>query len=281
MHRSTTTALLLALFMPALAGAAQECKFSAQRDFDVDAAGLKTLALDLGSSDAQVEGVAGLGKVEVRARACASRAEWLDQLTVEQQRSGERLSVTPQVRHDALNFSLGGSSYAWIDLHVRVPAALAIDLKAASGDAKVHDVAALDFDLASGDLQVQSVAGMLAGTLASGDIEGRDVGALDLRRVASGDAQLSGVRGDARVGAVASGDVTLTQVGGGVTVGSVGSGDLRLTQVARDVHIDRLGSGDVDVQDVGGDLTVRHKGSGDLQHRNVRGKVELPRHATE
>ena len=41
----------LTALIPALA-AANECRFTAQHDFDVDAAGLKTLAFSLGSSDA-------------------------------------------------------------------------------------------------------------------------------------------------------------------------------------------------------------------------------------
>ena len=188
--------------------AADHCQFTAQRDFDVDAAGLKTLALQLASTDAHVEGVAGLTKVEVRGRACASQQDWLDKLTVEQQRSGDRLVVTPHEEHSGSNWSLVGSNYAWIDLRVRVPASLAIDIHSASGDADVRDVAALAFQSASGDLRVEKVAGAFSAEVASGDIDGNDVGSLDLRRTASGDIRLRNVHGEARVGNVGSGDIT-------------------------------------------------------------------------
>ena len=63
--------LFLIVLVPVI-GLADECRFTAQRDFDVDVAGLKTLAIALESHDVEVEGVSGLTKVEVRGRACAS-----------------------------------------------------------------------------------------------------------------------------------------------------------------------------------------------------------------
>ena len=280
MRRMFLSLLFLAP-LASVASAADNCKFTAQRDFDVDAAGLKTLALQLASTDAHVEGVAGLTKIEVRGRACASQQDWLDKLTVSQQRSGDRLVVTPHEEHDGMNWSISGSNYAWIDLRVRVPAALAIDIQSASGDADVRDVAALDFKSASGDLHVESIAKAFGAEVASGDIEGKDVGSLDLRRTASGDIRLRNVRGDARIGNVGSGDITLEHVDGGVEIGSVGSGDLNVSHVARDVRVNSIGSGDMSVEDVGGDFVVRSRGSGDLHQHGVRGKVDVPKDEEE
>lgn len=280
MHRMFLSLLFLAPLV-SVASAADNCKFTAQRDFDVDAAGLKTLALQVASTDAHVEGVAGLTKIEVRARACASQQDWLDKLTVEQRRSGDRLVVTPHEEHSGINWSLAGSTYAWVDLRVRVPAALAVDIHSASGDADVRDVAALAFESASGDLRVENVAGVFSAEVASGDIEGKDVGSLDLRRTASGDIRLRNVRGDARVGNVGSGDITLEHVDGGVEIGSVGSGDLNVSHVAHDVRVNSIGSGDMSVEDIGGDFVVRSRGSGDLHQHGVRGKVDVPKDEEE
>jgi DUF4097 and DUF4098 domain-containing protein YvlB len=275
MRRMFLSLLFLAPFV-SVASAADHCQFTAQRDFDVDAAGLKTLALQLGSSDAHVEGVAGLTKVEVRGRACASQQDWLDKLTVEQQRSGDRLVVTAHEDHSGMSWGMG-SSYAGIDLRVRVPTSLAIDVHSASGDADVRGVASLAFQSASGDLQVDGIAGALVVEVASGDIEGKDLGSLDARSIASGDVRLRNVRGDARIGRVASGDVTLDHVGGVVDVGSVGSGDLRVSHVTRDVRVESIGSGDVEASDVGGNFTVVRGGHGDVRHHDVRGKVDVPK----
>ena len=269
-------AIVLFALAPAFAVADTNCTFTAHRDFDVDAAGLKDLAFRLGSSDLVVEGVQGLAKVEVRGRACASEEAWLADLKIDQQRSGDRLTLTPQ-QGRATNWRWFESSYAYIDLEVRVPASMAIDIKASSGDSKVRNVASLDYDGSSGDLIADKIAGLLALELSSGDVQASNIGSADVRGVSSGDLTLRDVRGDVQVGRVGSGDLRLDNVGGGVTIGNVGSGDVTIGHVERNVSVDSLGSGDLDVADVGGDLTLRRKGSGDVHDRGVRGKVDVPR----
>lgn len=259
---------------PLLAGA-NECQFSAQHDFDVDAAGLKTLALALGSTDVVVEGVKGLAHVEVRAKACASEQAWLDGLVVQQQRADDRLTLTPQVgRHAGDN--LFHSSYAYIDLRVRVPSALAVDIASHSGDASVRDVAALDFDSSSGDLQVGNIAGTLALKLSSADVEGAGAGAVAVRSTASGDVSLRDIRGNVQVTRAGSGDLHFSQVGGSVAIGTVGSGDVSVSHVGHDVSVDSIGSGDVDVDEVGGNFSVRANGSGNVHQSAVHGTVSIP-----
>src|SRR5665213_178806 len=177
--------VFLAALVPMFAGA-NECRFTAQHDFEVDAAGLNTVAFALGSTDVTVEGVPGLAKVEVRGKAWASDQAWLAELTVDQQRSGDRVTITPHERHDT-NGSWFHSSYAYIKLHVRVPAALAVDIKGSSGDADVSNVASVD-----------------------------------VRRTSSGDLTLHDVRGDVKVARSGSGDLAFDTVSGSVGIGSVG-----------------------------------------------------------
>ena len=264
----------LLVLLPALA-AANECQFTARHDFDVDAAGLATVAFALGSTDVVVEGVADLSKVEVRGRACASEQDWLAGLGVDQQRSGDRLTITPHERRDT-NWNWFHSSYAYIELHVRVPARLAIDIHGSSGDANVSNVAALVFDASSGDLEVDKVAGPLTVAVSSGDVSGGDVGSLEVRRTSSGDITLHDVRGDVKVAGTGSGDLHFDNVGGSVAIGSVGSGDVSANHVERDVTLDSIGSGDVSVDGIGGNFTVRSQGSGDVRHHDVRGTVSVP-----
>ncbi len=267
--------LFLISLVPAIA-AAHDCAFTAQRDFDVDAAGLSTLALELGSTDAIVEGVPGLAKVELRGKICASDQAWLAGLTVDQQRAGDRLTITPHADR-ASNWSWFGSSYAYMELRVRVPATLAVNIKGSSGDAEVSGVAALNFDMNSGDLQVRHIAGPLTIEVSSGDVTGEDVGALEVQRTSSGDINLRDVRGDVKVGRSGSGDLHFEHVAGGVRIGSVGSGDVSLSHVGRDVDVDSIGSGDISVDGVGGDFTLHSRGSSDVHHHDVRGKVSVPR----
>lgn len=267
--------LFLIALAPAFAGAS-ECRFTAQHDFDVDAAGLRSLAFALGSSDLHVEGVPGLDKIEVRAKACASDQAWLAALDVGQRRDGDRLSLTANTDRDS-NWSWFGSSYASIDMRVRVPAGLAVQVVSGSGDVDARALASLDYKAGSGDLQANRIKEALAIEVGSGDVKGSDVGSVDIRGTSSGDIQLRDVRGDVRVGGAGSGDLQFDNVGGGVSIGSVGSGDVVLAHVDGDASVDSIGSGDVSAREIGGNFTVRTNGSGDIHHSGVRGTVSVPR----
>lgn len=272
--------LVAAALMPALTHA-EDCKFSEQRDFDVDAASLKTLALDLGASDATIEGVAGLTKVEVRGRICASSKEGLAPFQVEHKREGDRLIVTARHQSSAVNISIGGVRYAGLKLAVRVPSALAVVVKAAAGDVDVRGVAALDFDTDAGDLNVNDVSGEVRLRLDAGDVKGGKLGSLHVLSSAAGDIALSGVRGDVAIDDVSTGDVVLEDIGGSVAVKRLETGDLHLRHVARDVRVESMDTGDLQVEDVGGDLTVRSHGMGDISHSGVRGKIDIPRESDD
>ena len=267
--------VLLLAAVPGLAVAADGCKFTAQRDFDVDAAGLRNATFKLGASDLHIEGVPGLAKVEVRARACASDQDWLAGLTVDQQRSGDVLTVTANTERNT-GWHWFESSYAWIELRVRVPAELAIATDGGSADVDARGLASLDFSAGSGDLEADRIAGALTTSAGSGDIRADDVGSVEVRRTGSGDITLRNVRGDARVARAGSADLRFEQVGGNVVVERVGSGDVTAEHVQRDVTIGSIGSGDIDVSEIGGNLTVRAKGSGDVHQSGVRGTVSLP-----
>lgn len=255
---------------------ANECRYSAERNFDIDPAGLHALAFKLGSSDLQVRGVAGLAQIEVRGRACASAEASLAGLTIDQSRAGDRVTLTPN-QASQQTFSLFGSNYAYVDLDVRVPATLSIEVKSTSGDASIVDVAALDFDSHSGDLIVHHVGGEVAVEVHSGDVRAEDVGSLEVRRAGSGDVRASKVHGDIKAGHVGSGDLGFDDVGKSVHVESIGSGDVTVDRAAGDVVVGSIGSGDITVNDIGGDFVVKKAGSSDIHHHGVKGKVDVPK----
>jgi DUF4097 and DUF4098 domain-containing protein YvlB len=255
---------------------AYQCQFSAERNLDIDPAGLHALAFEIGSSDLHVRGVPGLAKVEVHGKACASEESKLAGLTVEQARSGDRVTVTPHQSNEQ-TFSVFGSNYAYIDLEVRVPEKLAVEVKSRSGDADIADIGSLDFSSHSGDLILHRVAGDVAVEVHSGDIIADEVGSLTVRHAGSGDVKAHGVRGEVKVGNVGSGDLGFNDISRGVHVDSVGSGDVTVNHAGGDVVIGSVGSGDISVASIGGDFRVGAAGSGDIHHRDVKGKIELPR----
>ncbi|MDR3389153.1 MAG: DUF4097 family beta strand repeat-containing protein [Rudaea sp.] len=267
--------LILCLFAGS-AFAAFPCSYSAERNLDIDPAGLHALVLKLGSSDLKARGVPGLARIEVRGKACASEESKLAALTIDQSRNGDRLTVTPN-QASAQTFSVFGSNYAYIDLEVRVPATLPVEVKASSGDADIADIAALDFDSHSGDLIVHHVSSDVVVEVHSGDVKADDLGSLEVRRAGSGDVHARNVHGEVKVGHIGSGDLGFDDVAKSVRVESVGSGDITVNRAGGDVVIGSIGSGDVNVSDIGGDFTVQSAGSGDIHHHGVKGKISVPR----
>src|ERR1700709_972692 len=138
------SAIVSTLILFSAGAMANECAFEEPRNLDIDVAGLRTLETTLGSSDLRAEGVASLTKIEVRGRACSSDQARLAGLTIDQRRDGDTVSLaTHQADHQT--FSTFGSNYAYIDLQVRMPLALALRVRSNSGDADLKNLSSLDF----------------------------------------------------------------------------------------------------------------------------------------
>lgn len=267
--------VLLLTALPFAAGAV-ECRYSAPRNADLDAAGLRTLLLKLGSSNLDIQGVAGLNKVEVRGTACASDPAWLKDLQIGTSRNGDRAAVLAQNNRHEFNISLFGSSYAYLKLQVRVPAMLAINIGSGSGGVHASNLASLDFDSGSGDLVADHIAGALGVRLGSADVKAHQVGSVDLHGTGSGNVQVTGVRGDVQADHSGSGDLDFRDVRGSVKIGSTGSGGVTLNAIGGNTKVGSTGFGDVTANGVGGDFTVRSTGSGDVRYHDVKGKVSVP-----
>lgn len=273
--RKTILALLLTT-APLVASAA-DCRYSAPRNADLDAAGLNSLLLTLGSTDLDIQSAPGLNKVEVRGTACASDASWLKDLQMSASRNGAQATV--DTRHDrgGITFSLFGSSYAYLKLQVRVPASLAVRIDSGSGDVNASNLASLDFSSGSGDLTADHITGALALKLGSADVKAQHVGSVDLNKTGSGDVRVDGVSGDVQAAHSGSGDLAFSNVGGNVNIGATGSGDVTLDNISHDARVGSTGSGDVTANGVGGNFTVGASGSGDIHQQNVKGKVSVPK----
>mgnify|MGYP001597854504 CR=1 FL=1 len=126
-------ASLLALSFTAMG--AEQCRYSAPRNAEINAAGLKLLTVQIGPDDLVIQGEPGLTNIVVRGTACASDQGWLSEIKLEAGRHGDTASVVAHDRDHAINFSLFGSSYAYMKLDVRVPQSLAIKLLLGAFDA--------------------------------------------------------------------------------------------------------------------------------------------------
>ena len=178
--------------------------------------------------------------------------------------------VTPEA-----NWSWG-DTYAYLDLEVRVPASLALEVQDSSGDVQVEDVAALTKRDGSGKIECCRVdrGGRIADS--SGDIDVRNAGSVVVDDDSSGDIELSDIGGDARIERDSSGDIDLADIQGNAMVEVDSSGDIEFTRIKGSASVDRDSSGGIRAEDVGGDFVVRIDGSGGIHHHGVAGRVDIP-----
>lgn len=245
------------LLLPVAAFAAAPCKYQAPRNLQINLTGINAVQIELHSHNMHVTGSPTQQGLVVTGHACASDSVALKELQVTQRRVGDQLLLDIGGDTHAA-FTLFGSSYAYLDLNLQLPARLPIALHIGSGDATVNNVQQLQGSVNSGDLHVRRVSGKYTASVGSGDIDASDLGSLEIGSIGSGDFKAERVKGDVKIGIIGSGDVLLRHVGGSV-------------------RADTLGSGGLNVKDVGGDLSLGAKGSGDVNHARVKGKLNLPR----
>ena len=158
MLRAATFILLTAL---PLAAFAEDCEYRADRSLDIDAKGVSLFKLDTGAGDLVVEGVAGLATIEVRGKACASDKDAVAGIQFAQQREGSTVSVGTVIPDESNNsWSLFGNHYRYLDVRVRMPAGIKLDLRDSSGDLEVSGLTnGLDLKDSSGDITADGVKG--------------------------------------------------------------------------------------------------------------------------
>lgn len=272
---ATIKPLLFALaLLPGVALADEHCKFSQPQAMDLALAGVKAVVFEVNSHDLRLQASPG-ARAALSGRACASSQDLLGQLSLTQEKVGDKLVVRLQRESRGLNIGFG-SSYAWLDITGTLPDTLLVQLKVGSGDASLSGAQAMSADVGSGDVKARDIKALATAAVGSGDIELDNVGALHVVSIGSGDVRVGGVRGDARVGSIGSGDLELRDVQGNVEIDSIGSGDADIGSVRGTVGLGTLGSGDLRVRDAGS-LRVRHTGSGSVDHSGIRGAVELPK----
>ncbi len=255
MKRALILAGGLAACVDAQAVAAAGCPFQEPREAKLEVAGATSLRLIARAGTLDLGGVPGAREVTVAGQACASSAGALAGVKLRAERQGSQIVVEALVAEDATPLA-GGPA---LDLVVRVPASLAVEVSDTSGPLEIRGVGALRLEDGSGEALVEDVAG---------DVTLRDdAGDLTVRRV-------GGALSILRDG---SGQIDVVDVRGSVTIDEDGSGGIRVEKVGGSVRVERDGSGSIDVRDVAGDFVVEQDGSGGIRHEGVKGRVSLPK----
>lgn len=266
---------LAAASAPALADDDRACRHSAPQSLVLDIGDARLVEFRVGASKLRLGGKPGRS-ANLQGRACASSADDLARLQLEQSREGDRLVVRLNLEQRE-GWSFFGNHYAYFDLSGTVPDDMPVEVSVGSGDAWLRDLSGLGLIVGSGDAEARGIRGEVRATVGSGDITLEDIGSLDGGSIGSGDLAARNVRGDARVGSIGSGDLDLRGVGGRVEIGSIGSGDADLERIGGSLDVGSVGSGDIDASGIGGDLRVRSLGSGSVDHSGVAGQVDIPR----
>ena len=170
-----------------------------------------------------------------------------------------------------------GNSARWfgespkIDLTIKMPKQLALDIQDGSGFIELENLGGL--------LQIEDGSGYIKAKDILADIKIDDgSGNIDLSNVkgkvkihdGSGGIEISNVGESVEI-KDGSGRIELSEIGGKVELDD-GSGDLSVKNAKGHVTIDD-GSGDITVESLKGGLTVLNAGSGRLSMKNVEGEI--------
>lgn len=229
-----------------------DCRLSADRTAEVDAAGIRTVVIGAEAGDLAVHGT-GTARVLAKGRACANSEETLAAIRIETRRDGDTLHVDAILPDNHHPFNLRS-----LDLSIELPATLVVRIADSGGDIEVENVAGVRVEDSSGDIEIETV---------NGNVEVSD---------SSGDVVIADVTGNVLIPVDSSGDLVFRRVHGGVHVRTDSSGSIVASEINGDVTIDSDSSGGIKVSQVGGDFTVANDSSGDIEHRSVLGKVSIP-----
>ena len=250
-------ALMIILLVAVLA-----CVQAAQsrETLSLDASGCKSMHIDCGAGYLKVKGEDNLEQIEVKAILHVKGIAESDlpsfkkeYVTLKLDKVGSKAVLTAEIESGFSLATLFGSHDARIDLEIRLPRRLALDVEDGSGDSEIRFI--------DGDLQLED---------GSGDILLEEIGGSVEIDDGSGDMILTDLKGKVKIDD-GSGDIELKNSGADVMVED-GSGEIRIFQVMGSVEIDD-GSGDIIIDGVEKDVTIEEAGSGDVRIRNVKGKV--------
>lgn len=247
--------ILVCALLAAPAAQAWDCAHEKEIERSLDLSGSEELVVKAAAGDLAIRGGAGSEAV-IRGKLCVSDKDWLEHEVLVTE-AGRRAEIAVDLP-DASGWSLTGNRYAYLDLDIRVPAGIALDVSDSSGDVEIEGVAAVRVKDSSGDLELQDIGGPVVVEDSSGDIE------------------LSEIRGDVTVESDSSGDIEGEGITGNVLVERDSSGGIYFEGVSGNVTVERDSSGDIVARDIGGDVTVLRDGSGEIRTANVSGKVSTP-----
>jgi DUF4097 and DUF4098 domain-containing protein YvlB len=248
---------MVCLLFGAVANTVAGYENETERRLQLDAGSIETLKIDSGQGFLKIKGVKGLDRIEVQATITVKNADEGDmerfveksvELTLEKQ--GSKAKLISRFNRGVFS-SIFGKRSGRIDLTVRVPYTMALDIEDGSGLIEVSDIGGnVDLDDGSGSLEMHHVNGNVRIDDGSGSIDISDISGNVEIEDGSGSITMKKVGGDVSIDDN-SGSIQVYDIGGSVVVDD-GSGGITIDGVDKDVEIKRAGSGGVSIDNVKG-----------------------------
>jgi hypothetical protein len=247
--------LALGAAVPVLAACSHRgAERSATRTEHIPVAGAALFKLSVGAGFLRVEGSSGTDEIAITGVAHAVSPAQLDAIQLVTHRIADTIFVSFSIPRRSLIQIRRSPS---VDVVVRLPSSLALDVVDGAGDAIFRNVGPFRLTHGDGNLDVDSVAGSVDVTDGEGDMV------------------LANVNGDVRI-VDGAGSIHLSTIKGSVTIPSDGSGEIQAIDVSGDLSVGAKESGEVFARGVGGNLAVTANGNGSIEYHDVRGHVTIP-----
>jgi len=252
-----TLLVFLLLYQFSTSAEASDCKYEKNISLQMDLGNSETLSIDARAGDLDIKGVDGSNQAVIEGHVCVSKKAWLEASQIDIS-DGKHAKIAVNLPKESSGWSLSGNSYKYIDLRIKVPADLALNVRDSSGDISMENIGAVDLQDSSGDIEIQQSAGPVVVRDSSGDIVIQHIRTdVIIESDSSGDIELQDIKGNARVERDSSGDITFDDIQGNATV-------------------ERDSSGSISARNIDGDFRVDKDGSGSIDSSNVKGKVTIP-----
>jgi len=233
--------------------------FQSKKVLTLSAEDIEEFSIHSGSGKLSIEGDASLEKIQVKALISikglsASKAKKFlkDHVNLRLEKIGKKAKLVAKIEN---NFSgiFSGFSNARIDLEVRIPHNLDLDIDDGSGGIIVRDT--------KGKLKIEDGSGSIRISNNRGDVYIDD---------GSGSLEVEKVKGNVEI-EDGSGSITCGNIAGDVQIDD-GSGEMSIKKVTGKVVI-WDGSGAIKIRDIDGDVIIKEDGSGGVSIRGVSGNV--------
>ena len=252
-----TLLVLLLLIQMSTAAEAGDCKFVKKINLTLDLSSAESLKIVALAGDLEIDGESGSHEAKIEGHVCTSKQEWLEQSRIDIS-EGKQATIEAILPDEDSGWSLTGNQYKYIDLSIKVPVDMPLDVRDSSGDISMDNVASVNVQDSSGDIEIDQ---------SSGPVRVRD---------SSGDIVIEHVGNDVIIESDSSGGIEIEDVDGNALVERDSSGEIEFVDIKGNATVNRDSSGSISARNIGGDFRVDKDGSGSIHSANVKGAVITP-----